>query len=68
MLPSVRLASKPRMADFARILAAVDQVLGSKGLAQYQSKLQAMARDSLTDDPLVAALATCDQHIHGHVG
>jgi hypothetical protein len=57
MLPSIRLASKPRMADFARILAAVDQVIGSEGLKQYRSKQEAMARDSLTDDPFVAALA-----------
>ena len=32
-LPSVQLASKPRMADFAKIAAAVDAILGTAGLA-----------------------------------
>ena len=32
-LPSVELARKPRMADFARILAAVDAELGTGALA-----------------------------------
>jgi ParB-like chromosome segregation protein Spo0J len=61
VLPSVHLETKPRMADFARILAAVDQVLntGGAGLARYLTKQGEMAGDSLTDDPfIVAASAT----------
>ena len=34
-LPSVQLARKPRMADFARILAAVDAELGTGALERY---------------------------------
>jgi hypothetical protein len=38
LLPSVELASKPRMADFARILAAVDIAMGTDGLKHYVEK------------------------------
>ena len=57
LLPSVRLARKPRMADFAKILYAVDQVLGTEGLARYMQAQQKMASDALTGDPFVAVMA-----------
>ncbi|MBV9846187.1 MAG: hypothetical protein JOZ47_14115 [Kutzneria sp.] len=44
-LPDVQLAERPRMADFARILAAVDTVKGWDTLASYK----ASARDAVTD-------------------
>ncbi len=50
LLPSVELMSKPRMADFAKILWAVDRVLGTKGFDHYQRKLASLAADSLTGD------------------
>ena len=50
ILPSVELASKPRMADFAEILAAVDQILGTDGLNHYINKQSALAADSLSGD------------------
>lgn len=56
LLPSVRLESKPRMADFARVLAAVDRVLGTQGLDHYLGKQHALASDTLTADPFMAAL------------
>lgn len=56
VLPSVRLARKPRMADFARILAAVDQVLDTDGLSRYLVKQREIADDSLTDDPFITAI------------
>lgn len=56
LLPSVRLEKKPRMADFARILAATDQILGTTGLDSYTSKQGAMATESLTDDEFVMAV------------
>lgn len=49
VLPSVRLVNPPRMADFARYVAAVDIVTGSIGLARYAEH----ARD-LTDEVLEA--------------
>ena len=42
-LPTIKLATKPRMADFARILAAVDHVLGTSGLRRYLDKQGALA-------------------------
>ncbi|MEO8694808.1 MAG: ATP-binding protein [Acidimicrobiales bacterium] len=47
VLPSVKLTTKPRMADFAKVLAATDMVLGTTGLATYLSKQSTMAVDSL---------------------
>lgn len=56
VLPSVRLARKPRMADFARILAAVDLVLGTNGLARYLTKQGSTAADTLAGDPFITAI------------
>ena len=55
-LPSVELASKPRMADFARVVAAVDQVLGAEGLARYLAKQGTLAADVIEGDLFAAAL------------
>ena len=59
-LPFVELRSKPRMADFARIVAAVDKVLGTEGLAHYLTKQTSMAADSLDGDNFITALAKID--------
>lgn len=56
-LPSVRLKRKPRMADFARIMAAVDQVLDTDAADRYLVKQKAMATDSLTGDVFVTAIS-----------
>jgi hypothetical protein len=47
-LPSVQLASKPRMADFAKIAAAVDAILGTAGLARYANRSAELAADGLS--------------------
>ena len=47
---SVRLESKPRMADFARIVAAVDLILGTDGLARYMNRGAELAADGLSGD------------------
>jgi len=57
LLPFVELASQPRMADFARILAAVDMVMDTSGLEHYIAKQKTIALDSLSSDPFVLALA-----------
>lgn len=57
VIPSLRLDSKPRLADFARVLAAVDQIHGTDGLGRFISKQGDVARESLTDDPFVTAVA-----------
>ena len=64
VLHSVELASKPRMADFARIVAAVDAVNGSDGLKHYLTKQVSMAADSLTGDPFILAVMEL-QHFEG---
>lgn len=57
VLPSVRLETKPRMADYAHLLAAVDHVLGTKGLTRYLEKQGELATDSLTGDVFISAVA-----------
>ncbi|MFT4029654.1 MAG: hypothetical protein QM675_07245 [Protaetiibacter sp.] len=58
VLPAVKLASKPRMADFARIVAAVDRLRGSDGLSRYSSQAAEIAADSLAASPFVERLLT----------
>lgn len=50
VLPSVRLASMPRMADFARVLAAVDHVTGWDTLATYLENADTVSADMLATD------------------
>ena len=49
-LPSIHLASKPRMADFAKIAAAVDKILDTDGLARYMNRGAELAADGLSGD------------------
>ncbi|MGH3700646.1 MAG: bifunctional DNA primase/polymerase [Pseudonocardiaceae bacterium] len=56
-LPSVELKKKPRMADFAQVLAAVDHVLGTAGLPRYLAKQAELATESLTDDTFISSTA-----------
>lgn len=46
----------PRMADFARVLAAVDAVLGTKALARYETQARGLAVDVIESDPVAEAL------------
>lgn len=57
VLPRVQVDPLPRMADFARILAAVDEVMGTQGLARYRERLEQVARESAHNDPVLAAIA-----------
>jgi hypothetical protein len=56
LAPSVVLPTKPRMADFARILACVDQVLGTNGLERYRQQQGALATEALTADLFITAI------------
>ena len=56
LLPSIKLDSHLRMADFMEILAAVDQITQSAGSARYRTKMNSLATDSLTGDPFVAEI------------
>ncbi|MEE1787746.1 ATP-binding protein [Streptomyces sp. SP17BM10] len=55
-LPEVHLAKMPRMADFARVLAAVDQVQGWNTLADYLKAAESVAVEALEADPFAAAI------------
>ena len=60
-IPLVQLDHKPRMADFAHILAAVDMVLGTSGLNHYIGTQSSMATDSLDGDPFVMAISEINE-------
>ena len=57
ILPRVTLEHSPRMADFARTLTAVDEVLGTDGFGVYWRQFESMAADSVAGDPVLAAIA-----------
>ena len=57
VLPSVRLESMPRMADFARVLAAVDQTQGWNTLGDYLATSANVATDAMEGDPFAMAIA-----------
>ncbi|MEU9136214.1 ATP-binding protein [Streptomyces sp. NPDC048404] len=57
VLPSVRLDSMPRMADFARVLAAVDQTQGWNTLGNYLATSANVATDAMEGDPFAMAIA-----------
>jgi hypothetical protein len=44
------------MADFARVLAAVDQLLGTDGLGRFSEQAQMMAEDALASNPFLVRL------------
>jgi hypothetical protein len=58
-LPDVKLESMPRMADFAKVLTAVDAVLGTEGMAVYLRLRREQAEDIATSDPVIIQLAEC---------
>lgn len=55
LLPTLDVPDLPRMADFAKVLAAVDQVMHTDGLARYREQSRTSARDTL-DVPFIAEL------------
>jgi hypothetical protein len=55
-LPEIRLAQLPRMADYARVLAAVDHVFGTEGLTTYLGLREELATDVITSDPVLIAI------------
>jgi len=56
VLPDIELSEPSRMADFDRVLAAVDRVLGSNALAQYRGQRDRVARDVVESDPVALAV------------
>ena len=64
-LSSIELTAKPRMADFAKVLAVVDRVLGTAGLAHYIEKLATLSADSLTGDCFILAVMALANRFDG---
>jgi hypothetical protein len=55
-LPSVKLDELPRMADFARVLAAVDGVRGTRSLETYLGQGDRLAEDVVEGDSVGTAI------------
>ncbi|WP_067070468.1 hypothetical protein [Carbonactinospora thermoautotrophica] len=55
-LPHVRVDDAPRMADFARVLAALDRVTGWNTLATYREKVTTMGMALIEGNTLAQAL------------
>jgi energy-coupling factor transporter ATP-binding protein EcfA2 len=52
----LHLDGLPRMADFARLLAAVDHVMGTQGFDRYMGQADSLAGDVVASEPVVAAI------------
>lgn len=57
-LPGIELEEKPRMADFANMLAALDQVTGWDTLTDYLAAAESAGRDVIDGDSFAAAITT----------
>lgn len=56
-LPNVETDGLPRMADFARVLAALDRATGSRALERYSAQEGRVAAEVAESDPLAGAVA-----------
>ncbi|MFC8220921.1 ATP-binding protein [Streptomyces sp. NPDC057362] len=56
VLPDVQLEERPRMADFARVLAAVDKVQGWNTLESYKATARDAVADVLEGEPFAQAV------------
>jgi hypothetical protein len=56
ILPDVRLAVLPRMADFARVMVAVDRVLGTDAFGTYTGLADEVALEVVEGDPVGQAV------------
>lgn len=56
ILPTLHLDALPRMADFGRVLAAVDAVMGTDGMGRYRAQAGELASDAVTSDPVLSTL------------
>ena len=56
MLPTLERIPLPRMADFARVLACVDKLENSAGMARYRTRAEHMLTDSALSDSFIARL------------
>jgi hypothetical protein len=62
ILPTLTLKSMPRMADFGRYLAALDEIRGTDSFNQFIKEIEKSAANSVDSDPFLKALET---HLDG---
>lgn len=62
VLPQVRLTTLPRMADAARVMAAVDQVLGMSSLPSYLALGKRVAAEVVEGDAVAGAVRNLVAH------
>ncbi len=55
-LETISVDDAPRMADFGRTLAAVDEALATDGFSRYSSRADQLSEDSLSADPFIERL------------
>jgi hypothetical protein len=55
-LETITVEESPRMADYARTLAAVDEVLATNGLRRFFSRADQLSETSLSADPFIERL------------
>ena len=55
-LPTIRVGRLPRMADYARVLACIDEIHHTEGLQRYRERATHLAADSVAADPFIARL------------
>jgi hypothetical protein len=56
MIPTITLSPSPRMADFAKVLHAVDIIASTDGLNHYNGAYTRLAMEALLDEPFTAAI------------
>ncbi len=56
ILPSLEMDEMPRMADFSRVLAAMDKALGTDALNQYLDDVSFGAVSSVSEDPFIEVI------------
>jgi hypothetical protein len=61
-LPSVTVTDLPRMADYANVLEAVDQMCGTDGLQRYREQAKRAAADTLDNSFIGALIAEHRSH------
>jgi hypothetical protein len=62
VLPGIPDTDLPRMADYGRVLAAVDLVLGTNGAYTYRGMANRIAEDVIESDQVATALRTLGSH------
>ena len=55
-LPEMPRQPLPRMADFGKVLLAVDEITGSDGMSHYRGRLKRVLADSAVNDPFIGHL------------